>query len=229
MRRPARVVAAAGLVGLLASLAAPPAALAGDIEGRVQVTTAVRRAGRRRGNDAYGTGSTPQPGQVQAAPRTEAQNVIVFIKESVPGNFRPPSERPVMAQVDATFVPRVLPVQAGTTVEFPNKDSIYHNIFSFSKSANFNLGRYPRGESRSYTFRRPGLVRVNCDIHAHMLAHVLVLPHPFHAVPGADGTFRIQGVPPGKYNLVAWHDNLPPQVRPLVVPARGTLKADFQF
>ncbi len=226
-----------GLVALaclaLGALRSP----AGDLEGTIRVVTPVVRNTKPRGGDAYGPGSTPQPGHSPGgegagpgpSPATENENVILFLKENVPGDFPPPSTRPEMAQVDANFIPRVLPVLVGTTVEFPNRDSIYHNIFSFSKTATFNLGRFPRPESRSHRFSAPGLVRVNCDIHAHMLGHILVLPHPYFATPGRDGSYRIGKVPPGSYNLVAWHDTLPPQVRPVTVPASGVLRADFQF
>lgn len=218
-----RTVAALSLAGLAAA-----GASAGDLTGRVVVATAVRRDEKPRG-DAYGARNAPLPGDAAPAPRGEAQNVVVFIKGTVPGTFTPPATRPAMAQVDARFEPRVVPVLAGTTVEFPNRDSIYHNIFSLTQGANFNLGRYPRPESRAHTFEKPGLVRVNCDIHAHMLGFVLVLPHPYFAVPGADGSWRIPGIPAGSYHLVAWHDTLPPQVREVVVPAAGSLEASFQF
>ena len=218
---------ALGLLGLLA-LAAAPRAMAGDIVGVVTVPPVTRKS-ERGTNAAYGGRLVAKPGEEVVEPRTEAQNVVVFIKQRVPGSYPTPAAPPTMAQQGAGFVPRVLPVVQGTTVSFPNEDPIYHNIFSLSKGANFNLGRYPKGQTKTHRFNSPGMVRVNCDIHADMLGFILVLPHSYFATPDAQGRFRIDGVPPGKYHLVAWHDTLPPQVRPLVVPASGDLKADFSF
>lgn len=215
------------LLGVLATWI-PAAVLAGDIVGAVTVPPVARKS-ERGTNAAYGSRLAARPGEDDGEIHTEAQNVVVFIKQRIDGDFAPPATYPEMAQRGASFVPRVLPVVQGTTVSFPNEDPIYHNIFSLSKGANFNLGRYPKGETKTYRFDRPGMVRVNCDIHADMLGFVLVLPHTYFATPDALGAYRIEGVPPGKYHLVAWHDTLPPQVRPLVVPEAGDLTADFTF
>jgi hypothetical protein len=202
---------------------------AGDIRGHVTVPR-VERRNERATQGAYGSRLAAKPGAgLKRAKRTEAENVVVFLKEKIPGAFSPPKVLPKMAQLGAAFDPRVLPVLQGTTVAFPNMDPIFHNIFSLSRGANFNLGRYPRGRGKTFRFVRPGMVRVNCDIHADMLGYILVLPHPFFARAKANGNYQISGVPPGKYHLVAWHDTLPPQVRALTVPRRGALQADFQF
>lgn len=214
----------------LPALLLAPALRAADLVGKVSVPRVERRS-ERSPQAAYGSRLTAKPGEneVLRQARTEAQNVVVFIKEKVPGSFPPPGVQPRMAQLEASFDPRVLPIVRGTTVSFPNMDPIFHNIFSLSRTANFNLGRYPKGQSKSFRFDRPGMVRVNCDIHADMLGYILVLPHHFFAVPEANGSYRITGVPPGQYHLVAWHDTLAPQVRKLTVPRSGTLRADFQF
>ena len=111
-----------------------------------------------------------------------------------------------MDQRNETFVPYVLPVVVGTTVEFPNNDPIFHNVFSLSKAQRFDLGRYAAGQSKSVRFDRPGIVRVFCDIHSHMSAYILVLAHRYFATTGDDGRYRIEGVPPGRYTVVAWTD-----------------------
>lgn len=219
----------AGLGLALAAALLGARAGAADIRGAVHVPKVVRKT-ERSTQGAYGARIAARPEDEAELPvRTEAQNVVVFIKEAVPGRYAPPAEQPEMAQLGASFVPKVLPVLAGTGVSFPNMDPIFHNIFSLSKTASFNLGRYPRGNTKIHVFGQPGMVRVNCDIHADMLGYILVLPHPYFATPDADGTYAIRGVPAGKYNLVAWHDTLPPQVRQIVVPAEGTLQADYQF
>jgi plastocyanin len=132
-------------------------------------------------------------------------------------------------QRNEAFFPYVLAVQAGTTVAFPNDDRTYHNVFSFSKAKRFDLGRYPRGQSKSVRFDRPGVVRVFCDIHAHMSAFILVFAHPFFATTDAEGRFRIPSVPPGAYTIAVWTDGAVRETRKIEVPAgEAALDLDFQ-
>jgi hypothetical protein len=103
------------------------------------------------------------------------------------------------------FRPLVLPVLAGTTVDFPNNDNLFHNVFSYSQPREFDLGRYPRGQRRSVRFDRTGVVNVYCDIHSYMYATILVLENPFFTVPDEEGSYSIEHVPPGSYKLVFWY------------------------
>lgn len=133
-----------------------------------------------------------------------------------------------VAQQGATFSPHVLPVLAGTTVEWPNHDDIYHNVFSDSDAANFDLGLYKNNPpDKHVTFQSPGKVDVYCSIHADMHCIVLVMSNPYFAVSDANGHFVIDHVPPGKYKLKAWHERLPPDTQEITVPAEGEVKADF--
>lgn len=111
-----------------------------------------------------------------------------------------------MDQRNETFIPRLLAVQTGTTVDFPNSDFTYHNVFSLSRARRFDLGRYAAGKSKAVRFDRPGVVRVFCDIHSHMSAFVVVFNHPYFRVTDADGRFRIDNVPPGTYTVVGWYE-----------------------
>ncbi len=115
------------------------------------------------------------------------------------------ASKAVMNQHDLKFVPRVLPVQGGTTVNFPNNDKTWHNVFSASTTKKFNLGLYPAGESRNVTFGKPGVVRILCNVHPNMEAHIVVKGHPFFTVPNTRGSYRIDAVPMGKYRLEVWH------------------------
>ena len=126
-----------------------------------------------------------------------------------------------MDQRDETFVPHVLAIVAGTVVDFPNNDQTFHNVFSLSKEQPFDLGRYAAGQSKSVRFDRPGIVRVFCDIHAHMSAFILVFAHRYFAVTDENGRFRIDHVPPGSYNVVAWNDSASEESRQVVVPDSG--------
>ena len=135
----------------------------------------------------------------------------------------------VMDQRNETFVPHVLAITTGTTVDFPNSDRIYHNVFSLSKTRTFDLGRYAVGRSQSIRFDRPGIVRVFCDIHSHMNAFILVFNHRFFAVTDADGRYQIDNVPPGTYNVVAWNEGLASEPRAAAVPDGGSTELDFQL
>ena len=110
-----------------------------------------------------------------------------------------------MVQRDKAFAPTVLPVVVGTTVEFPNADLIFHNVFSLSKAKPFDLGTYEQGRSRSVTFDQPGLLQIYCNIHPQMAASILVLSNPLFAVTDEAGRFVIESVPEGRVALRSWH------------------------
>jgi plastocyanin len=133
----------------------------------------------------------------------------------------------VLDQRDERFVPHVLAITTGTVVDFPNSDRIYHNVFSLSKTRPFDLGRYAAGRSKSIKFDRPGIVRVFCDIHSHMNAFILVFNHSFFALTDAEGRYRIDHVPPGTYNLVAWNEGVSSGPQPVVVSDGGEAELDF--
>jgi hypothetical protein len=111
-----------------------------------------------------------------------------------------------MLQKDKTFSPHVLAVQAGSLVEFPNADPIFHNAFSSYNGQVFDIGLYPPGTTRSVKFARPGVVRVFCNIHSSMNAVIVVIASPYFATTKADGVFNIGEVPPGQYNLTVFHE-----------------------
>ncbi|HEX5430669.1 MAG TPA: hypothetical protein VFW83_01785, partial [Bryobacteraceae bacterium] len=111
-----------------------------------------------------------------------------------------------MIQKNKTFTPHVLAVPAGTTVDFPNFDPIFHNAFSNYDGQLFDIGLYPPGTSRSVRFARPGIVRVFCNIHATMSAVIAVLDTPYFDTTKKDGSYRIQGVPDGEYQLRIFHE-----------------------
>lgn len=156
-----------------------------------------RRAARRY------TASAP-PQTVQPLP------AVVYLRGTVagPGSRTREARGLSMVQRDSTFIPGALAVPVGTTVDFPNEDPVFHNVFSYSSAKRFDLGRYPRGESRAVTFDQPGVVRIFCEVHEHMRAAVVVTEHSFHEVVDDEGRFRLEGVPPGRHTLVAWHADL---------------------
>jgi plastocyanin len=150
-----------------------------------------------------------------------SEKAVVFLEaEGSQLQYRSPSARPKLSQSSLMFRPLVLPILVGTTVDFPNDDNLFHNVFSYSQPKEFDLGLYPRGETRTVTFDKPGIVKVYCDIHSHMYATILVLRNPYFAVPDDRGSFRIDNVPPGTYKLKFWYD------RDIVETRRITLKAN---
>ena len=228
--RPARhrlVLAALAIVSVapLATLPAQDAPVAaGRVEGRVRIGRAL--TARRAHFRVY---AEPVSAAAPAA-RTESQlaSVVMYL-EGVPRPAGPRASRAEMTQRAERFEPHVLPVQAGSTVDFPNADGIYHNVFSLSGARTFDLGRYPRGTSKAVTFERPGIVQVFCHIHSDMSAIVMVLDSPAFAVPDADGRYAIRDVPPGEYTLVAWHERAAPIRRRVRVTEGGAVVADVDI
>jgi plastocyanin len=110
-----------------------------------------------------------------------------------------------MQQLTRRFTPDLLVIPVGTTASFPNFDPIFHNIFSLSKPKSFDFGSYNKGETRSVTFSKPGIVYVFCHLHPNMEAAIVVMPNRWYACVDPSGQFRISDVPPGQYTAVAWH------------------------
>ncbi len=138
-----------------------------------------------------------------ARPASDAVVRLIPVEEM---SFSPPSDSAVIDQSHLRFVPRVLAVRVGSVVKFLNSDPIMHNVFSPERQgAGFDLGTYPRGESRTYAFAQPGTYVVLCHVHPEMVAWVVVVPTPYFAVTDRDGDFRIEGVPPGSYRLQTWY------------------------
>jgi hypothetical protein len=134
--------------------------------------------------------------------------VVVYLKDVAYRGALPIYHERIVQEHEA-FVPRVLAITRGSTVDFPNDDPIFHNVFSLSSASTFNLGRYPKGQSRAREFTKPGLVKIFCQIHSHMSASILVLAHPYFAVPdGPDGSFTLPDVPAGTYTIVGWHERV---------------------
>ena len=157
------------------------------------------------------------------------RNAVVFFEEAPPGSALPPPTRVRLRQTGERFVPHLLAVTTGSTVDFPNEDTTYHNVFSLSKPRRFDLGRYAAGKSKAVVFDKPGIVRVFCDIHSHMNAFIFVFGHRFFAVTDADGRYRIDQVRPGTYRVTAWYEGIAHQTRRVTVAEGATADADFRL
>ena len=192
----------------------------GVIRGRVEVRRAGPTLERRPNVTELGMHARHEP--------PDTRRSVVYL-QSAPSLAFPEIEpqRATMDQRNETFVPHVLAITVGTTVDFPNSDNTYHNVFSLS-ATRFDLGRYAAGRSKSVRFDRPGIVRVFCEIHAHMSAFILVFNHRYFAVTSADGRYQIPRVPPGRYTLVAWNEGAIRESRAIVIPDEGgAVEADF--
>jgi len=180
------------------------------------------------GSDAPDARRSRFPSCASRSARGDRRRSVVYLETAPRGAFEARDDaRARIDQRNETFVPRLLAIVAGTTVDFPNSDVTYHNVFSFSKAKTFDLGRYPAGRSRSVRFDQPGIVRVFCEIHSHMSAHILVFAHRYYAVTDEDGRFRIGNVPPGSYTLVAWNEAARPETRRVVVSDSGDVEVNF--
>jgi plastocyanin len=226
-RRLLAVVAAttllAGLAGLRLDAAGSGRGLpaAGTIRGRVDIRNAAADPVPRPGVAELGQNPTYRAG--------ERHDAVVYLETAPQGAFESGSAaHATMSQRNEAFVPHVLAVRVGTVIDFPNDDSVYHNVFSLSKTKRFDLGRYPKGQSKAVRVDEPGIVRVFCEIHSHMNAFILVFAHRFFDVTDEQGRYRIDQVPPGTYTLVVWHEGAIRQTRSVTVPEDGgAVDADF--
>jgi plastocyanin len=185
----------------LALLLTAAPALAGTISGRVELT---EKGGRKA---------------------TDLSDVVVYVEGVRARTARSTAPSPSIVMKGKAFTPRVAVVPVGGTVQFPNEDPIFHNVFSVSGENRFDLQLYKRPKSGAQTFQHPGLVRVYCNIHPQMSAVVLVRDNPFFTKAAPDGSFTIEGVPAGRYTLTAWHDKAGNVSQDIVVPGQGSVAA----
>ncbi len=177
-----------------------------------------------------GKGATP-PSQPAPELKDEYANVVVYLERdgALAGALNHHPTSPVMRQKNEQFVPHVLPILRGTTVDFPNEDEVFHNVFSLSGPKQFDLPKYPSGSSRTVTFPKSGIVNVFCHIHSDMSAVIFVLDNPFFATPGENGRYSLADVPPGEYTLVAWHERIKPVREKIRVVAGQATTMNFNI
>ncbi len=219
-----QLILAAGMIGAAG-------ADAGTIIGRVH---AEGKAGTEQDpNCAPGSYDSRALKFAQRVDYAAMHDFVVSLEGAVGTNQPAAPEKPVevvtkrVAQHKAMFYPHILPVMKGTTVEWPNEDDIFHNVFSFSEIQPFDLGLYKGHEVKPVTFNTPGRVDVFCSIHSSMSCVVLVLENPYFAATDEKGTYVIPNVPAGTYKIKAWHERLPSQRREITVPENGEVRVDF--
>jgi plastocyanin len=182
---------------LAAALAASPV-LGATVNGRVELV----EKGGKKANDL--------------------SEAVVFV-DGVKTRTRP--ARTTMTMKGKTFIPHVVVVPVGGSVDFPNEDPIFHNVFSVSGENRFDLDLYKRPKSGTWTFQTPGIVRIYCNIHPQMSAVVIVRDNPYFTKVTPDGSFAIEDVPAGRYTLKAWHERGNEAAMDISVPAQGQVGA----
>jgi plastocyanin len=156
---------------------------------------------------------------------------VVYI-DTIPGKiFSAPFSRSAMDQKNLVFVPHILVIQQGTTVDFLNSDNVQHNVFwpsiSGNKKLGHNMGTWPKNEKRPFQFEQPGIVPLLCNVHPEMFAYIVVSPTPYFAETDAGGNYHIDDVPDGRYSIVAWHEGMKQQSKP--VDVSGVTHVDFSL
>lgn len=152
---------------------------------------------------------------------------VVYLRGAISGG--PSAARAVMTQRDTTFIPGVVPVMVGGTVEFPNEDPFFHNVFSYSEAKRLDLGRYPQGESKEEVFDEVGIVEVFCEVHREMRGAIIVTENPYHAVVDEDGRFTISGIPAGEHSVVFWSADHRAIERTINVTDGGTTEIEVEL
>jgi plastocyanin len=156
---------------------------------------------------------------------------VVYVDTIAGKTFPAPKEHPVMDQKGLMFSPHIMIVQQGTAVDFLNSDTVQHNVFwtaiGADKKAAHNLGTWPKGDKRAFTFAKPGVVPVLCNVHPDMAGYIIVSPTPYFVETDDSGSYKIKDVPDGSYTLAVWHEGAKNQSKPVTVS--GGAKADFML
>ena len=155
----------------------------------------------------HGYGTVTVSGTVSGGGQVGPGGAVIWLRRvDGPTPHTAPAQNQIITQRDKTFLPHVLAVPVGTTVQFRNDDRIYHNVFSIAKPNEFDAGIRATGATYTKTFTHPGVVELLCNIHSTMNAYVLVVDSPLYAKAQASGSFVVHGVAPGRYELSAWHE-----------------------
>ncbi len=167
-------------------------------------------------------------GKVKVFRARRSADVVVYLTD-VPGTFAPPLKRPRIDQKNLTFIPHVLPIVIGTTVDFANGDNVKHNVYSSSETKKFNLGTYGNEIVKQVTFDKEGEAALACNVHTEMFAYIVMLPNSYFARTGNDGGFTITDIPPGEYTLKTWHEKKRPYQQKVTVEAGKTTEINIKL
>lgn len=211
--------AAAFTAGLVVATCTVAAQVAVTVEGTVALPQPVAPA---KVNQRYA-------GQAGSFLPPEPPTAIVYLEGApVPADEKPSTNVVQVVQKGMQFGPGLLAVRKGTRVEFPNGDDFYHNVFSYSKSKRFDLGRFLKDEKPpAVTFDQPGVVKLYCEIHEHMRGTVVVLDTPYFVKTDTNGVYRLSGLPAGQFKLKAWLDEKRVLEQPVDLKPGAILRVNF--
>jgi plastocyanin len=164
-------------------------------------------------------------GKVDGGKRLTKSPAVVYLSDTK-GEFKAPVKNPTMDQQNMTFIPHVLPIQVGTTVDFLNNDEVRHNVFSPSKEK-YNLGTWPQKEVKQHTFDKKGVYNQLCNVHPEMEAFIVAVDTPYFAMTDANGNFEINGIPDGEYTFKVWHEKTKFRKQKLTIAEDGVVEATF--
>ncbi|PYV41999.1 MAG: hypothetical protein DMG06_15420 [Acidobacteria bacterium] len=199
-------------------------ALAGDINGHILITKTLTK--KRVTLPSYQLRDVSLPLQPKdSSSFDELSRLAVYLEGPALDSAAPVNSK--LIQQNIRFGPEILIVPIGSTVSFPNSDPIFHNVFSLSRSKQFDLGYYPAGQSRTVKFDKAGFVQVYCHLHPHMSAAILVVQSAWYTRPGKDGSFSLPGIPAGTFHVVAWHKSAGFFKRRVELRATGSITVDF--
>jgi plastocyanin len=182
-------------------------------------------------------------GNVKVKGLRSPANILVYLTKAPSGSMDPSKTNFVMDQRNLEFIPHVMPILVGASVQFPNNDEVDHNIFSMSRTKKFNLGSYKPGDSKAVLFDKPGIVEVRCDVHAEMAAYILVMKNPYFAVTDKKGNFQIPDanylqqaglkdqadLATGKYFIKTWHEKLKTQKEAITITEDGDVTVQLNL
>jgi plastocyanin len=164
-------------------------------------------------------------GKVSVQGLKSAANIAVYVDTIPDKKFDAPTQHVVVDQKKMEFIPRVVVVLQGTTVDFTNSDPVGHNVYwpsiSGNKKLTHNLGTWPKGEKKSFQFNDLGVAPLLCNVHPEMSGYVVVVATPYFAVTDKDGNYEIKNVPAGKYTLKTWSEDGKPVTQSVDVSAGG--------
>jgi plastocyanin len=165
-------------------------------------------------------------GVVEGGKRIKRSPVVVYLGDAS-GEFKKPVANPTLDQRNMTFIPHVLPIKTGTTVDFLNNDEVKHNVFS-PDHEKYNLGTWPKGAIKQYTFDKKGVYTQLCNVHPEMESFIVALDTPYFALTDKDGNFELQDVPPGDYTIKVWHEKLRFKKQQIAVSEKGAENIVFR-
>ena len=167
-------------------------------------------------------------GKVTAHGVRNSADAVVYVEKIAGKTFPPPAAHAKIDQKNMKFTPSVLPVLVGTTVNFLNSDAVLHNVFSPDGCADkFNLGTWPQGQIKSFTFKKECVAALLCKVHPEMEGFAAALPTPYYAVTSADGSYHIKDVPDGTHTVKVWHPRLKAASKSVTV--KGSTDVNFEI